>query len=256
MKPLVLLSNDDGWSAPGLQLLRGEVARFADVVVCAPQQNQSATSHALTLHRVLRLRRVEEHAWSVDGTPADCIYVALHSGTRVLPRAPDMVVSGMNNGPNLGIDVVYSGTVAAAREAAHRGIPAVTVSADALADKPAAAALAARIVAAALARWRRDEGSAPLLNVNVPAGERWELRATTLGRRLYQDEVIYRNDPRGLEYLWIGGSDAKHERRDGTDTDAYESGLASVTPLTLDLTAHDHQPLAGDVVAAARAALT
>jgi 5'-nucleotidase len=129
-RPLVLLSNDDGVTAKGLLALRDALAKDADVVICAPDQNQSATSHSLSLHRILRLRRVDEGVFTLDGTPADCVYVALHAGTRVLPRRPDLVVSGMNHGLNLGGDVFYSGTVAAAREAALRGIPSIASSAD------------------------------------------------------------------------------------------------------------------------------
>ncbi|HHH12021.1 MAG TPA: 5'/3'-nucleotidase SurE, partial [Sorangium sp.] len=107
-RPLILLSNDDGFDAAGLVALRTALQRFAHVVVCAPLTNQSASSHSLTLNSVLRLRRVEDDTFAVDGTPADCVYIALHAAERILPRWPDMVVSGMNHGPNLGIDVVYS----------------------------------------------------------------------------------------------------------------------------------------------------
>jgi 5'/3'-nucleotidase len=236
-RPLVLLSNDDGYRAAGLAALRSEIERFADVVVCAPHANQSATSHSLTLQRILRLGAVDERTFVLDGTPADCIYVALHAGERVLPRRPDLVVSGMNEGPNLAVDVMYSGTVAAAREAAQRGIPAVAVSADRAADRAAAAALGAAVVAAL---WRRvaaePPAHAPLLNVNIPPGSGWELRPTRIGRRLYEDEVIFRKDPRQHEYLWIGGVNVSHDLTAGTDTWAWEEGAASVTPLALDLT--------------------
>ncbi|MEZ4442560.1 MAG: 5'/3'-nucleotidase SurE [Polyangiaceae bacterium] len=236
-RPLILLSNDDGYLAPGIGALRTALSRFADVVLCAPAVNQSASSHSLTLHSVLRLRRIDDHTFALDGTPADSVYVALHSGNRLLPRRPDLVVSGMNHGPNLGVDVVYSGTVAAAREGANRGIPAVAVSADNHADRAAAAALGAEV---AERLWhqissRSRIGPAPLLNVNVPAGSSWTLRPTRLGRRLYDDDVIYRHDPRGREYLWIGGSEVEHDLTEGTDTHAWEQGEASVTPLTLAL---------------------
>jgi 5'-nucleotidase len=234
-RPLVLLSNDDGFSAPGLVALRAALSSFADVIVCAPETNQSATSHSLTLHRILRLRRAADSVFSVDGTPADCVYVALNSGDRVLPRMPDLCVSGMNHGLNLGLDVFYSGTVAAAREAALRGIPSVAVSADVSADRDAAAAVGAR-VARALWDTTRDEPRGVLLNVNVPPGERWPLRATRLGQRVYGAEVIYRTDPRGGEYLWIGGSNATHHDAPGSDTEAYDAGAVGVTPLGLDLT--------------------
>src|SRR5829696_1121257 len=144
-RPLVLLSNNDGFRAPGLNLVRDALAEFADVVVCAPDYEQSAASHALSLHRPLRLFRHEEGVFSVDGTPADCVYVALYAEARVLPRRPDLVVSGVNHGVNLGDDVFYSGTVAAAREAALKGIVSLAVSAAPDTDQPAAAALSARI---------------------------------------------------------------------------------------------------------------
>jgi 5'-nucleotidase len=244
-RPLILLSNDDGYDAAGLIALRAAISAFADVIVCAPRRNMSATSHALTLSSVLRLLAVDETTFAVDGTPADCVYVALHSGTRVVPRRPDLVVSGMNHGPNLGVDVIYSGTVAAAREGAQRGIPAIAISADARAHIGEAAALASRVVE----RAARDlAGSAvrpaPLLNLNIPPGERWQVRATRLGERLYDDEVIYRLDPRGREYLWIGGSNVRHSQGPDTDTAAWDAGEASLTSLTLELSEPLHAALA------------
>jgi len=255
-RPLILLSNDDGYLAPGIEALREALERFADVVVCAPAVNQSASSHSLTLHSVLRLHRVDERIFAVSGTPADCVYVALHSGTRLLPRRPDLVVSGMNHGPNLGIDVVYSGTVGAAREGAHRGIPAVAVSADNKAHRQHAAELGARVAEQLFAEigeltWGQtsERRHAPLLNVNVPPGDGWPLVSTKLGRRLYDDEVVYRDDPRGREYLWIGGTKFEHELDEGTDTFAWEHGKASVTPLTLDLFDQKNGILADKLVA-------
>lgn len=244
MRPLLLLSNDDGVEAPGLIALRAELERFAEVVVCAPSTNQSATSHKLTLSTVLRLSRRGDRTFALDGTPADCVYVALHSAERLLPRWPDLVVSGMNHGPNLGVDVVYSGTVAAAREAANRGIPAIAVSADVRAERSAAARLAAGVIERC---WAAVEQSpkriAPLLNVNIPPGSAWTIVATRPGRRLYDDEVVFREDPRGREYLWIGGSNARHDLAEGTDTAAWDAGDASITPLTLDLFERNFAPL-------------
>ena len=250
-RPLILLSNDDGYDAHGLVVLRRALERFAEVVVCAPQLNQSASSHALTLNSVLRLHRIDQKTYALDGTPADCVYVALHSKERVVPRRPDLVVSGMNFGPNLGVDVVYSGTVAAAREAAQRGIPAVAVSADARAQAENAAALAADVV---MAIWKQlaDHPAlerAPLLNLNIPAGQQWEVRSTRLGRRQYDDDVVYRSDPRHREYLWIGGSQVRHEGEDSTDTGAWDQGVASLTPLTLQLFSGEHEPITNAVAA-------
>ena len=223
-KPLILLSNDDGVEAAGLRALRDALDSFAEVIVCAPLTNQSAASHALTLHSVLRVKRLDERTYAIDGTPADCVYVALHSGDKIIPRWPDLVVSGMNHGPNLGVDVVYSGTVAAAREGAHRGIPAIAVSADVRAARSGAAAVGARVAERTWSQVANKAAKpAPLLNVNVPAGKEWKLVPTRVGRRLYDDEVVYRNDPRGREYLWIGGSRVEHDKTDGTDTAAWDA---------------------------------
>lgn len=250
-EPLILLSNDDGYDSRGLVALRAALEPLGHIVVCAPLSNQSASSHALTLNSVLRLKEVSGSTFALNGTPADCIYVALHSEQRVLPRTPDLVVSGMNHGPNLGVDIVYSGTVGAAREAAHRGIPALAVSASNRADFKSAAALAggiaARFLEAVASPGTIAAGHAPLLNLNIPEGHQGRVRATVLGRRLYDDGVIYRRDPRGREYLWIGGSNVRHDETLGTDTGAWEAGFASLTPLTLDLASHCHEPLAGTV---------
>jgi len=245
-RPLILLSNDDGIAAPNLAAMRAALLEHADVVVCAPELNQSATSHSLTLGRILRLRHVEAGVFAVDGTPADCVYIALHAPGRVLDRAPDLCVSGMNHGLNLGVDAFYSGTVAAAREAAMRGIPSVAVSADSRADPAAAAHICAELAMSALAMAVATGGRPLLLNVNVPPGDAWPVRATRSGNRTYDNIVEFRADPRGKEYLWIGGSDVKHGDAPGSDTEAYDRGEISVTPLTLDLT----EPSRADDVAA------
>jgi 5'-nucleotidase len=249
-RPLVLLANDDGVAAKGLLALREALLPHVDVVVCAPAVNQSATSHSLSLHRILRVRRVDDGIFSVDGTPADCVYVALHSGTRILPRRPDLAVSGMNHGLNLGADAFYSGTVAAAREAALRGIPAVAVSADNGADRAAAAKIGAQLALRALATFERTAARpGPLLNINIPPGKEWPVRATRLGSRLYTEDVDYRTDPRGHEYLWIGGAgEVRHDLVRGSDTEAYDEGAISVTPLSLDLWAPEQAAFA-EVVA-------
>lgn len=247
-RPLVLLSNDDGYSAPGLQAMRRALEAFADVVVCAPETNQSATSHSLTLHRILRLRAPEPNVFSVDGTPADCVYVALHSAGRVLSRQPDLCVSGMNHGLNLGVDVFYSGTVAAAREAALRGIPSVAVSADVAADPQAAAQVGADVARALFEATRGQPSRPSLLNVNVPPGAAWPIRATRLGARVYGAEVVFRVDPRGGEYLWIGGSAATHHDSPGADTEAYDERVVGVTPLALDLSDPGGTTWASEVV--------
>ena len=270
LRPLILLSNDDGYRARGLRTLAAALAEVGDVVVCAPESEQSTTSHSLTLTRPLRLRQVENGIFAVDGTPADCVYVALNGGARVLPRMPDVVVSGLNHGLNLATDVFYSGTVAAAREGALRGIPAMATSADLRANMERAAAVCAKlaralIALAPVAPAARDTAAsggaassgrppyrrklpAPLVNVNVPPGEQWPVAATRLGLRLYEDLVEFRIDPRGREYLWIGGGGVRHEELSGSDTEAYDRGVISVTALRLDLTAAEGAVLAEQVV--------
>jgi 5'-nucleotidase len=251
-RPLVLLSNDDGHAAKGLAALRAELQKHADVVVCAPEYNQSATSHSLSLHRVLRLRAVEPGVFAVDGTPADCVYIALCAGQRLLPRRPDLVVAGLNHGLNLGADVFYSGTVAAAREGALRGIPAIALSADAKADRAAAAAIGAALALATLRASRARNGRpVPLLNVNFPPGPGgWPVRGTRLGARLYTEEVVFRSDPRHQEYLWIGGEGVEHHHVPGSDTEAYDAGAVGITPLALDLTDVGEAAIAAEVAGA------
>jgi len=232
-RPLILLSNDDGHFSRGIQALRAAMLEVGNVVICAPETEQSAASHALSLHRPLRLRRAAEGVFAVDGTPADCVYVALHAEGRLLPRKPDLVVSGINHGLNLGQDVFYSGTVAAAREGALRGIAAIAVSAHPQADFAVAAARCAE-----LARKVLESRMAPLLlNVNFPREWGPSLVATRLGARIYEEVIDFRRDPGGREYFWVGGPSVRHDPDPGSDTDAYDAGKVSVTPLILDLTA-------------------
>ncbi len=245
MRPLVLLSNDDGHASPGIRAMRDALSAVADVVVLAPETEQSASSHALSLHRPLRLRTVEASVFALDGTPADCVYVALHAGTRVLARRPDLIVSGIDHGMNLGQDAFYSGTVAAAREGALRGIPAVASSAHPSVDLLVVARLTSRIALELLAASPARGG---LLNLNVPPRWNGGVRATRLGARIYEEVVDFRRDPRGREYLWIGGPSVRHERDEGLDTDAYDDGFASITPLLLDLTSNSDQALVDSVV--------
>ncbi len=234
----VLLSNDDGIHAAGLRAL---AAAFEDdeVWVVAPDREQSASSHAISLHRPLRMVEVAPRWYAVDGTPTDAVYMGLNL---VLRQArPDIVVSGVNHGPNLGNDVLYSGTVAAAMEAALLGVDALAVSL--AAPPPHDFAEAARF-AAALAR--QVIASAPpapvLLNVNVPPGPVRGYRFTRLGRRTYGNEVVEKTDPRGRKYYWIGGEGgARNEDIPGSDCNATQlDGLVAITPLHLDST---HDPM-------------
>lgn len=252
-RPLILLANDDGFRAQGLNALRAALLPHADVVVCAPESEQSASSHSLSLHRPLRLSEHGNGIFSIDGTPADCVYTAFFAGTRILPRRPDLVLSGLNHGANLGDDVFYSGTVAAAREGALRGVPSLALSAGLEVDRLAAAAEAARL---ALALYRIQPTGPLLLNVNIPAGDSWRCRGTRLGGRYYTDEVEFRTDPRGREYLWLGGPGVEHRPMAGSDTGAYDAGEISLTPLVLDLwspgSAHHADQLVAELLAAPR----
>jgi 5'-nucleotidase len=257
-RPLVLLSNDDGYSSRGLRALFDVLGSWADVVVVAPESEQSASSHALSLHRPLRAREVEKNVFAIDGTPADCVYAALHAPeARFLPRWPDIVCSGINRGLNLGQDAFYSGTVAAAREGALRGIPAIASSAHPKAELGPVAELTSKL-ARALFEDTKDKAlphpgpsvsrSTPLLNLNFPQTWTGEVRRTRLGARLYEEVIDVRRDPRGREYMWLGGPGVRHEREPGTDTDAYDDGAASITPLLLDLTRNDDGGVAEHLV--------
>ncbi len=259
LRPLVLVSNDDGYASVGLRALRDALLSWADVVVVAPETEQSATSHSLSLHRPLRTRRVDEGVFAIDGTPADCVYVALHAETRFLPRWPDLVCSGINRGLNLGQDAFYSGTIAAAREGALRGIPAIASSAHVKADQASTAELTSRlaqalynVTAGSLGAGVRPGPSvvrnSPLLNVNVPREWNGNVKRTRLGARIYEETIDFRTDPRGREYLWLGGPGVRHERDPGSDTDAYDDGFASVTPLVLDLTSPGELKIADDMI--------
>ncbi len=232
----VLLSNDDGVHSAGIAAL---AAAFAgdEVWVVAPDREQSASSHAISLHRPLRLTEVGPRRFAVDGTPTDAVYMGLNhvlKGSR-----PDVVVSGVNHGPNLANDVHYSGTVAAAMEAALLGVSAIAVS---LAGPPPHDFSEAARFAAALAR--RIVASPPpaplLLNVNVPPGPIRGYRFVRLGRRTYGNEVIEKTDPRGRKYYWIGGEGGPtNEDIPGSDCNvALKDRLVAVTPLHLDST-HD-----------------
>ncbi len=245
-RPLILISNDDGYQSAGIRRLRDALAQIADVVVCAPEFEQSAASHALSLHRPLRLRQHGTGVFSVDGTPADSVYVALFAGTRILPKTPDLVVSGLNHGLNLGDDVFYSGTVAAAREGALRGLRALAFSMADDSSLDAAASFAVRLAERVLHR----AGAGPLLyNVNFPSGSDWSVAATRLGQRRYNDEVDFRRDPRGREYLWLGGPPGtRHDGFDGTDTAAFDAGVVGVTPLSLSLWSVDESKRAQAVI--------
>ena len=231
----ILLTNDDGVRAPGLGALGAELEALGCVTVVAPDRDQSATSHSLTLQRPLRIQRHGEREYSIDGTPTDCVLIAFHG---LLKEKPDLVVSGINHGPNMGEDVFYSGTVAAAIEGSMQGVPAIAASLvthDA-ADFEAPARFVRRLVEAIA---RRGLTGKQVLNVNLPHRP-WDqvagVRLTRLGTRVYSDTLIEKTDPRGRAYYWIGGQDPVWESHEGTDFHAVEHGHISITPLSLDLT--------------------
>jgi len=231
MRPLVLCSNDDGIEAPHLSALAELIEAFADVVVVAPERQRSAASHAITLHKPLRLTELEPRRYSLSGTPVDCVYLGI---LKLCDRKPTVVVSGVNDGFNLGSDVFYSGTVAAAVEGALRGAAGIACSlAPRAKDVDSAIRFAAEVVRAAIAE---PAPAGTVLNVNMPGNGTDRYQWTTLGRRLYEDDVAERKDPRGRPYYWVGGGPAGHEHVDGTDCVAIAQGWNSITPMHLDLT--------------------
>lgn len=230
-RPLVLCSNDDGIHSPHLEALASKLEAFADVVVVAPERQRSAASHAITLHKPLRLIEVRPGRYSLSGTPVDCVYLGM---LKLCDRRPTVVVSGVNDGYNLGSDVFYSGTVAAAVEGALRGAAGIACSLAPRAKDPAQAIeFAARVVKAAV---EEPIPAGTVLNVNLP-GEGSDLyQWTMLGRREYADDVVERRDPHGRPYYWVGGGPSGHEHVEGTDCVAVARGWNSITPMHLDLT--------------------
>jgi 5'-nucleotidase len=230
--PSLLVTNDDGVHAAGLAALAQALDDLGDVYVVAPEREQSACGHALTLHRPLRVEPVRERWFAVNGTPSDCVNLAVLG---FLPERPVLIVSGINHGTNLGDDVTYSGTVSAAMEGVLLDVPSIAVSLVPGGDF-AEAGRAARLVAArALV-----EGLPPktLLNVNVPAGPPRGIRVTRLGHRVYSGKIVEQIDPRGRTHYWIGGGEPAWELLEGSDMATVNDGFVSVTPLHLDLTSH------------------
>jgi len=232
---MFLITNDDGIFAPALGALKKELSSLGRVVIVAPDRDQSATSHSLTLHRPFRIHRHGEDTYSVDGTPTDCVVTAFYG---LLDHPPDMVISGIDHGPNMGEDVVYSGTVAAAIEGSIQGAPSIAASlvTREMPDFVEPAQFITRLTRSVL-----DHGlpRRQLLNVNLPHRPRSQIRGvqiTRLGSRSYHDTLVKKVDPRGRDYYWIGGEDPVWEPREGTDFFAVEAGYISVTPLRLDFT--------------------
>ena len=237
--PRILVTNDDGVFSEGIKLLAASLSEIAEVIVVAPDREQSATGHSLTLHRPLRMQQIETDVYSVDGTPTDCVNLGVL--WLLKDRLPDLVVSGVNFGANMGDDVNYSGTVSATFEGTLLGIPSVAFSQEVGEhfSFEKAALFAKRFVEVLFQEELRPD---LLLNVNIPASEIRGVSFTRLGKRRYQQVVVEKTDPRGKNYFWIAGT-PEWQEEEGTDHFAVSSGLVSITPLHLDLT--DYRGLQG-----------
>jgi 5'-nucleotidase len=232
---LILLTNDDGIHSKGITTLRDSLMKTHDVRIVAPERERTCVGHAITLHKPLRIREIDQGVYSTNGSPADCVYLGIQV---ILNKKPDLIISGINTGPNMGRDVNYSGTVAAAKEGAFLGVPSIAVSIcsrqgfrfqdaartihniiDIIGDKP----------------FLKDT----FLNVNIPNipfEQSKGFMVTRLGKRIYNEKVLERTDPRGGKYYWIGGNAEQYEDIRGTDFYAIEKGYVSITPLSLNMT--------------------
>lgn len=238
-KPLILLSNDDGYFAPGILALREALQGLGRLVVCCPSAEQSAQSHALTMHRPLRIRKIEEDYFAVDGTPTDSVLLGLH--VILKGKTPNLLVSGINAGPNLGDDISYSGTVSAAFEGTVYNVPSIAFS---LACHRPEHFDTAKKVAREISEWVLETGlpRGVTLNVNVPDIPEAQLRGrrvTVQGKRHFEDLISEIRDPHGRRFYWIGGTRVVPEQDPRSDIQALQEGFVSVTPLRLDLTAPD-----------------
>lgn len=232
--PLILVTNDDGVHAPGIKALAAALDGVGEVHVVAPDREVSACSQSLTLTKPLRAETIEPYVHAVDGTPADCVNLAL---VKLLPRRPELVVSGINRGANLGEDVFYSGTVGGAREGTFFGVPSIALSLAAKTDPDFAHAAA---FAARLARLVLEKGlpERTLLNVNVPAGQPKGVAVTVQGRREHEGTILEGLDPRRRTYYWIEEGRDRWVRDEVSDINAIRKGLVSITPLYTDTTHH------------------
>jgi 5'-nucleotidase len=232
----ILVTNDDGVLAPGLALLADVCRQVGNVTVVAPDREQSGTSHSLTLHRPLRPARRPDGGWQIDGTPTDCVMLALQA---LMPERPDFVFSGVNHGPNMGEDVLYSGTVAAAMEAVTLGVPGIGISF--AGNQPETMATYHSLLLELVQRIT-EVGDFPeqmLLNINlprVPASEVRGIQVTKLGSRYFSESLTRMKDPWGREIFWIGGGTITWTGGENSDHLAVAEGYISVTPLHMDLT--------------------
>jgi 5'-nucleotidase len=242
----ILLSNDDGYLAPGLHALDRALSQVAETVVVAPDRDRSGASNSLTLELPIRARTAEHGYVRVEGTPTDCVHLAI---TGLLDDEPDMVVSGINSGPNMGDDVIYSGTVAAATEGRFLGYPAIAISMGC--HEPQHYDTAARIAVELVQRLRDGNplGEHLILNVNVPDlpyDELAGIRATRLGHRHKAEPAVRSEDPRGRAIYWVGPAGGEADAGEGTDFHALRHGFVSVTPIQVDLTRHQAVATVGE----------
>lgn len=241
----ILVSNDDGVLAPGIALLADVCREVGTVTVVAPDREQSGTSHSLTLHRPLRPTRRPDGGWQIDGTPTDCAMLAIQA---LMPERPDFVFSGVNHGPNMGEDVLYSGTVAVAMESVALGVPGIAIS---YSGSQLETLATYRDTLVRLVRRITSVSDFPpelLLSVNLPrcdAADVQGVRVTKLGSRFFSESLMRMKDPWGREIYWIGGGSAIWAGPDDSDFRAIQEGYVSVTPLHLDLTHHDILQSAG-----------
>ncbi len=231
----ILVTNDDGIQSPGLAALADALSPLGEVWIVAPDRERTAVAHSVTLHKPLRLHRVAPRTFSVNGTPVDCVNLAL---LNVMPKPPALVVSGINKGVNLGDDVMYSGTVSAAMEGTILGIPSVAVSQEGREEFRFAvgATYAERVARLVLDRGLPEE---TLLNVNIPNRPQRLIkgvRITCLSRRRFENPIVEKLDPHGRKYYWIAGTRMSWSRNKDADHEALEEGLVSITPIHLDIT--------------------
>jgi 5'-nucleotidase len=231
----ILITNDDGIHSPGIEALQQALAALGRTVVIAPDRDNSAVSHSLTMNRPLKVVQVRKDVYTIDGTPTDCVAVGLK---KILTVRPDLLVSGINAGANLGDDISYSGTVSAAIEGTMYGIPsmAISVGGEPPYDYRAAAQIAVYLTGIIL---RNTLPGDTLLNINVPSGSSYKkIRVTRQGRRLWEDSIHETLDPRGSKHYWIGGGTPVTDPGEDTDVHAFAEGNVSITPIQLDLTNH------------------
>ena len=239
-KPIILLTNDDGISADGIQTLISIFSTFAEVWVVAPDRERSAVSHCISLHSPVRITEVRNRQFAVDGTPADCVYVAMH---HLLSKKPDLIISGINHGANLGTDTLYSGTVAAAMEGALCGITSLAVSLALPENHLKRKCLNFNYAAKYVSKLAKEILVNPVpqgvfLNVNVPdiLGEPKGVKLCRLGRANWESSVFEKEDPRGRKYYWIGGERGNSDLIEGTDLHALAMGWITLTPVHYDMT--------------------